>query len=100
MLPVVSGLAETRRQIFLYSLLLVPIGAGPWLLGYAGTIYGVTALALGALMVAFAWRVRSEDTGERAARAAGQMFAYSIVYLFTLFAVLLIEDGFLARAMA
>jgi protoheme IX farnesyltransferase len=100
MLPVVSGLAETRRQILLYSLLLVPIGAAPWLLGYAGTIYGVTALALGALMVAFAWRVRSEDSGERATRAAGQMFAYSIVYLFTLFAVLLIEDGFLARAMA
>src|SRR5947208_2590866 len=45
MLPVVSGLAETRRQITIYSLLLLPIGASPWLLGYAGAVYGAVALA-------------------------------------------------------
>jgi protoheme IX farnesyltransferase len=93
MLPVVSGLAETRRQILIYSLLLVPIGAAPWLLGYAGRPYGVTALVLGTIMVAFAWHVRAEASGEHAARAAKAMFAYSIVYLFVLFAVLLVEDG-------
>ena len=55
--------------------------------------YGVTALVLGAIMVAFAWHVRAEPSGERGARAAKAMFAYSIVYLFVLFAVLLVEDG-------
>ena len=44
MLPVVAGRTETRRQILLYSIVLVPLGAAPWLLGYAGALYGVTAL--------------------------------------------------------
>jgi protoheme IX farnesyltransferase len=93
MLPVVAGLRETRRQILVYSALLIPIGAAPWLLGYASAIYGTTALVAGALMVAFAWRVRAEAGGDRAELAAKRMFAFSIVYLFVLFAVLLLEGG-------
>jgi protoheme IX farnesyltransferase len=93
MLPVVAGAEETRRQILLYSIALVPIGAAPWLLGYVDAIYGVTALLMGALMVALAWRVRRERVGESAARAAQQLFAFSILYLFVLFAVLLVEGG-------
>jgi protoheme IX farnesyltransferase len=91
MLPVVAGAEETRRQILRYSVALVPIGAAPWLLGYAQALYGVTALIAGALMVMFAWRVRSNREGERAERAAHQLFAFSILYLFILFAVLLID---------
>jgi protoheme IX farnesyltransferase len=93
MLPVVAGPDETRRQILLYSLLLGPLGAAPWLLGYAGAIYGVTALVAGALMVVLAWRLRGERDGARAERAAQQLFAFSILYLFVLFAVLLVEGG-------
>src|SRR6266481_3941676 len=98
MLPVVAGLEETRRQILLYSIGLVPIGAAPWLFGYAHTIYGVTALLAGALMVTFAWRVRCEREGERAERAAYDLFAFSILYLFVLFAVLLVEGSVIGRA--
>jgi len=97
MLPVVAGLEETRRQILLYSIGLVPIGAAPWLFGYAHTIYGVTALLAGALMVTFAWRVRCEREGERAERAAYDLFAFSILYLFVLFAVLLVEGSVIGR---
>jgi len=50
MLPVVSGEAETRRQILLYSLALAPLGASPWLLGYAGPLYGIVAVAAGAAL--------------------------------------------------
>lgn len=92
MLPVVAGAAATRRQILAYSLLLVPVGASPWLFGYAGIAYGVTSLVAGALMVAFAARVWKETEGTRATTAARQLFAYSILYLFGLFAVLLIES--------
>jgi protoheme IX farnesyltransferase len=92
MLPVVAGAAATRRQIFAYSVLLVPVGASPWFLGHAGLVYGVTSLVGGALMVAFAWRVWTSTEGERAMSVARQMFAYSIAYLFGLFAVLLIES--------
>ena len=100
MLPVVAGPQETRRQILLYSILLAPVGASPWFLGYAGVAYGVTALVAGALMVAFAWRLRGERDDERAAAAAKRLFAFSILYLFVLFAVLLIEGGLLGRATA
>jgi len=101
MLPVVAGAAETRRQILLYSLALVPIGAAPWLLGYADAFYGVTALIAGGLMVALAWRLRAEGSGERGAQFAKRLFGFSVLYLFVLFAVLLIEgvmDGLLGPA--
>ena len=100
MLPVVAGPAETRRQILLYSILLAPVGAAPWLLGYAGAVYGLTALAAGALMVALAWRLRREGDGARTMQLARQLFAFSILYLFVLFAVLLIESGLVGRAAA
>jgi protoheme IX farnesyltransferase len=91
MLPVVAGAAETRRQILLYSLSLVPIGAAPWLMGYADAIYGVTALVAGGLMAALAWRLFAEGAGPKAAAFAKQLFGFSILYLFVLFAVLLVE---------
>ena len=91
MLPVVAGAEETRRQILRYSLVLVPIGAAPWLLGYAQALYGLTAIVAGTLMVMFAWRVRKNREGECAVRAAYHLFGFSILYLFILFAVLLID---------
>jgi protoheme IX farnesyltransferase len=101
MLPVVAGLAETRRQILLYSLVLAPLGATPWLFGYAGWIYAATSLAGGAMMVALAWRVRAGhgQTGERAAR---HLFAFSLLYLALLFAALLADRfvGALGQATA
>jgi len=93
MLPVVAGARETRRQIVLYSLLLAPAGLTPWLFGSAGLIYAVTAAVAGVLMIALAWRVNRVHEGEGADRAARGLFSYSILYLFTLFAMLLIERG-------
>jgi len=88
MLPVVAGAEETRRQILLYTLILAPLGVAPWLLGYAGPVYGLAAAALGAVLIALALRVRAERQGYRASR---QLFGFSILYLFLLFAMLLID---------
>ncbi len=88
MLPVVAGATETRRQILLYTLILAPLGAAPWLLGYAGLDYGVVALATGAIMIALALRVRAESEDHKASK---QLFAFSILYLFLLFAMLLVD---------
>ena len=93
MLPVVSGARETRRQIGLYTLLLVPVSVAPWALGYAGPLYGLTALAMSLGFVAFAarvWRDRQDAagmslTGDAPARAA---FRFSLAYLAILFAAI------------
>src|SRR5579862_8338724 len=88
MLPVVAGERETRRQILLYTLILAPLGTVPWLLGYTGPIYGFVAAVGGALMLALALRVRKERGRYNASK---QMFAFSILYLFLLFAALLAD---------
>ena len=69
MLPVVAGDASTRRQILLYTLVLVPLGIAPWPLGYAGALYGVTAVVSGAIMLVLGWQVlRERRPAERASR--------------------------------
>jgi heme o synthase len=88
MLPVVAGETHTRRQILIYALVLVPLGVAPFLLGYAGALYGVVAAAAGAVLLALAVRVWRERGGYAASK---QMFAYSIFYLFVLFAALLLD---------
>jgi protoheme IX farnesyltransferase len=96
MLPVVSGLDETRKQILIYSLVLAPIGVSPTLFGFAGFAYGAVALVCGAAMVALAWRVYRERSGPAAPTAAKRLFAFSLLYVFVLFAALL-ADHTLAR---
>jgi protoheme IX farnesyltransferase len=88
MLPVVAGLNETRRQIVIYSLALVPIALMPWLFGYAGIVYGAAAFALGGLMVVLALQLKASATEA----AAKSLFAYSVLYLFLIFAMLLVDQ--------
>jgi protoheme IX farnesyltransferase len=91
MLPVVAGRAETRRQILLYSIILAPVGASPWLLGYSGLLYGVTAIVAGAAMIGLSLHIMALGDEDEGLRAAKRLFGVSILYLFVLFAVLLID---------
>lgn len=91
MLPVTAGPDETRRQILLYTLFLVPLAASPVAFGYAGLAYGAVAIGLGAMMIRLAVRVYRRREGEEAVRAAKALFGFSILYLFSLFATLLGE---------
>jgi heme o synthase len=92
MLPVVAGAPETRRQILIYSLALAPIGAAPWLIGEAGLIYGATALVAGAMMGRLALQLHRLGDTAAGDRTAKKLFGFSILYLFLLFAMLLIDD--------
>ena len=95
MLPVVSGAAATKRQILLYSVVLALIAAiVPPAIGMATVAYGVIAAALGALFVWLAWQVFRMPESDTEMRPARRLFAYSMLYLFLLFAILLVEDGF------
>jgi protoheme IX farnesyltransferase len=91
MLPVVAGPGETTRQIVLYSVALALAGLAPWLLGYRGPIYGVTALLAGTLMVALALQVRRAREEKEARHAARRAFAFSIWYLFVVFTALMVD---------
>ncbi len=77
MLPVVAGTAETKRQILIYSVLLVPISILPWALGFAGAIYGATAGMSGATIILLALQLRRSSGAEK--RPARRLFAFSIV---------------------
>jgi len=94
MLPVVKGPDATRRQILVYSLILAPLGCLPAMIGLGGVLYAAASAVLGVLLLVFAFACYREREGERADRAAKQLFAYSVLYLFLLFAVLLVERGF------
>jgi heme o synthase len=89
MLPVVAGRAETKRQILIYTALLVTTSVLPWALGFAGAIYGATAVVFGSAMILLALRLRSGPIAEQ--QAARRLFAFSILYLFVLYAVLLAD---------
>jgi protoheme IX farnesyltransferase len=87
MLPVAAGDAATRRQVLLYTVVLLPVSLAPWWVGLAGPGYAAAAAALGVAFVALAVAVVRE-TGERWAR---RMFAFSLFHLALLFAALLAE---------
>ena len=89
MLPVVAGTAATKRQILIYCVLLVPISILPWALGFAGAIYGATAGMSGATIILLAIQLYRSDGTEK--RPAPRLFAFSILYLFVLFAALLAD---------
>ena len=96
MLPVIAGVESTRRQIFLYSLPMALAAVAPWPLGLAGTVYGISAAVLSAVFVVLAMRVLANRATEPAGMDAEKhLFAYSVFYLFALFAVL-VADRWLA----
>ncbi|NBC20093.1 MAG: protoheme IX farnesyltransferase [Alphaproteobacteria bacterium] len=98
MLPVTHGARATRRQVLAYTLVLAPLGLAPVLTGLGGTIYALTAGLLGLVFLALSGRVAFSTAGERDAlprdnRAAAKLFAFSILYLFLIFAALMLEHA-------
>jgi protoheme IX farnesyltransferase len=89
MMPVVAGARATRRQMVLYTLVLVPVTLAPIALGEAGPLYGAGAVGLGALFILSALRVQ-RDASDRSAK---RMFGFSILYLFLVFALLVVDKG-------
>ena len=93
MMPNIKGADHTRLEIWLYTLALAPVGVAPWLMGIASATYGGIAAIGGALMLAASWRVYTIRSGPQADVAAKQLFAFSILYLTVLFAVIVAEHG-------
>ena len=99
MMPVVAGEKSTRRQILAYALLLLPLSAAPWWIGGTGALYGITALVLSALFVLLSVRVgiRQRSAADDPMLEERQLFKYSIVYLFVIFAALVADRWLLVQ---
>jgi protoheme IX farnesyltransferase len=97
MMPVVAGVAATRRQILIYAVIMAVAAVVPWPLGLTGWIYGAASAVLGALFVAFAIGVAANTASEpKAMGPEKRLFAFSILYLFVLFAALVADRWLLA----
>jgi len=92
MLPVTAGIANTRLQIFLYTLPMAGAAVAPWLLGLTGALYGVLAGALSGVFVLLAVPVLANKATEPSGMAPEKrLFGYSVLYLFALFAALVAD---------
>ncbi|RKF20984.1 protoheme IX farnesyltransferase [Altericroceibacterium spongiae] len=93
MLPVVAGEAATRRQILLYSIVLLPLSLTPWWIGGTGLIYGLSALVLSGLFLVQALPVafRRKSGDDDRMKPEKRLFGYSILYLFILFGALVAD---------
>ncbi len=103
-LPVTAGKRETRRQILIYSVAMSALGVVPYFLGVVGPVYAAMAALLGFVFVAGAWAVWRDGAHEDADKpdfaepAAKRLFGYSIVYLFLLFGLMLLDRVALGAA--
>ncbi|NMG38886.1 protoheme IX farnesyltransferase [Chelativorans sp. ZYF759] len=93
MMPNVAGHASTRRQIFAYTAVVALVGILPWVIGQASIVYGVVAALLGLGFVRSAWKVLRMADDDVVMRPAKALFAYSLLYLFAIFAALLVDSG-------
>jgi len=92
MMPVVAGIAATRRQILVYAVVMAAAAVAPWPLGLTGWIYGVATAVLGVVFVAFAVAVAANKATEpKEMGAEKRLFAFSILYLFALFTALVAD---------
>ena len=92
MLPVVAGERSTRRQIFLYTLPMAAAAVAPWLLGLTGALYGLAALLLSLAFIVLAVPVlNNRATEPQAMGPEKRLFGFSVIYLFALFAALVLD---------
>jgi len=93
MLPVVAGERATRRQILLYTVLLLPLSVLPWWIGGTGPVYGASAIVLSLVFLALSLRVglRTPAPEGDTMKPEKQLFAWSVIYLFALFAALVVD---------
>ena len=90
MLPVVSGIKTTKINIFVYSIILFFISVAPYFFGYFGLTYFISSLLLGSYYVYLCYRLLTDENEVK--KIAKKIFVYSILYLFLIFTIILIDN--------
>jgi len=97
MMPVVAGIESTRRQILLYSFPMAAAAVAPWVLGLTGWIYGAFAVGLSTTFLVLAFFVASNRTSDpKHMGPEKKLFGFSVLYLFVLFAALVVDRWVIA----
>jgi len=91
MMPNVAGEKSTRKQMLAYSILLVPLSVAPSLMGFAGILSGILSAVLGIVFLWLTFRVWQNAGRDEKLTAEKKLFAYSIFYLFAVFALLMVD---------
>lgn len=99
MLPVVAGVEETKQQIFLYTLALIPLTLVPFITGAVGTFYFLSAVILGGIFIKLSWGVLKANAEQLRSRS-WRTFGFSILYLLVLFLFMIADALITPRAHA
>lgn len=91
MMPNVRGERSTKNQIFVYALLMAFAGVMPYIMGFAGPVYGIASGVFGLVFAIYAWQLWRARRREHTVAIAKKLFFFSLFYLTALFAVLLAE---------
>jgi len=91
MMANVRGEQSTKLQSFVYAVLMALCGVAPWLMGFAGPVYGGASAGLGLVFSVYAWRMWRASAGELTIKAAKKLFFFSLIYLSGVFGILLVE---------
>ena len=90
MMPVVAGERATKHQILIYTVILLPTTLVPVFLGISGALYGAVAIGIGFEFARRVWALWRED----GITTAKPLFLYSILYLFLIFAAMIVDKAF------
>lgn len=92
MLPVIAGIDFTKKNIFAYALILFPITIFPFYFNFAGLVYLVPTIILGVFYIFLTFKLLNANNKKDIGKFSKKIFAFSILYLFLIFTLLLIES--------
>jgi protoheme IX farnesyltransferase len=91
MLPVTSGIKTTKLNIFIYALILLPVAVSPYFLKFSGLFYFITSTFLSLYYLIISYRLLKEKSAIKEKKLAAKLFGYSILYLFMIFTLILLD---------
>jgi len=90
MLPIVAGIKTTKVNIFVYSIILLIVSLVPYFFGYFGLLYFLSSFILGAYYVYLCFKLLIKEENDN--NISKKIFVYSILYLFLIFSIILIDN--------
>ena len=91
MIPITNGIESTKKNIFIYSLLMLPAVVLPYLVGFVGEVFLLAGLTLTFYYIYLCFQLYRFKKNKFETKKAQQIFGYSILYLFLIFVLFLLD---------